>query len=109
MTGFNKKIGIGLLVLALLSPLGLILPKMFHAGKAWGEWSTETVAKDKGYTPKGMQKDAALYKAPIPDYNLGKKDDSVWKRSGSYILSGIIGIGAIAALTFGATKLLHKK
>ena len=109
MTGFNKKIGIGLLVLALLSPLGLILPKMFNAGKPWGEWSTETVAKDKGYTPKGMQKDANLYKAPIPDYNLGKENDPVWKRSGSYILSGIIGIGAIAALTFGATKLLHRK
>ena len=109
MAGFNKKIWIGLLVLVLLSPLGLVLPKVFNANKPWGEWSSETVAKDKGYMPKGMQKDANIYSAPIPDYNLGKEEDSIWKRSGSYIISGIVGIGAIAVLTFCATKLLHKK
>ena len=109
MPSFNKKIMIGLLILTLLSPLGIILPKIFNAGKPWGEWSTETVAKDKGYTPKGMQKDASLYKAPIPDYNLGKEENSLWRRSENYILSSFIGLGIIAALTFGATKLLHKK
>lgn len=109
MESFNKKIWIGLLVLVLLSPLGLLLPKVFHSGAPWGEWSAETVAKDKGYMPKGMQKDAHLYKAPVADYNLGKENDPFWKRSGSYILSGIIGIGTIVLLTYGAGKLLHKK
>jgi cobalt/nickel transport protein len=109
MNHFNKKIWIGLVVLALLSPLGIILPKLFKAGKPWGEWSTEQVANDKGYVPKGMQKDATLYSAPMPDYSLGKEKDSLWKLSGSYILSGIVGLGAIAVITFVATKLFNKK
>jgi len=109
MPRFIKKMLIGLLMLTLLCPLGLILPKMFNAGKAWGEWTTETVAKDKGFVPRGMKRDAGYYKAPVPDYNLGKEDDDLWKRSVNYILSGIIGVGAITLLTFGAIKLLPKK
>jgi len=56
-----------------------------------------------------MKRDAGYYKAPVPDYNLGKEDDDLWKRSVNYILSGIIGVGAITLLTFGAIKLLPKK
>jgi cobalt/nickel transport protein len=109
MANVKRKILIGLLALVLLSPLGLLLPEWFHAGKPWGEWSTETVAREKGYTPKGMQKDAALYKAPITDYNLGKESDSILKRSGSYILSGIIGVGTIVLITFGISKFYRKQ
>ncbi|HEY4787840.1 MAG TPA: PDGLE domain-containing protein [Bacteroidales bacterium] len=109
MGSFNKKLWIGLLVLALLSPLGIILPKIFHAGKPWGEWSTEEVAKEKGYTPKGMQKDARLYKAPAADYNLGNENDSLWKRSGSYILSGIVGLSVISLITYGVLKITHRR
>ena len=108
MRSFNKKLWVGLLVLALLSPLGILLPKVFNSGKPWGEWSTEQVAKDKGFVPKGMQKDANLYKAPIPDYNLGKNNNSVWKTSGSYIVSGLIGLGVIALISFTAVKFYRK-
>lgn len=109
MSKLNKKIWIGLLLLALLSPIGIILPKVMKAGKPWGEWTTEQVAKDKGFVPKGMQNDANLYKAPIQDYNLGKEEDSLWRRSVSYIVSGTVGLVSIAVLTFVFTKLYYKK
>ncbi|SRR6266542_3850879 len=109
MGKLNKKIWIGLLLLALLSPIGIILPKVMKAGKPWGEWTTEQVAKDKGFVPKEMQNDANLYSAPIHNYNLGKEEDPLWKRSVSYIVSGIAGLGSIAVVTFALTKLYYRK
>jgi cobalt/nickel transport protein len=109
MNKLSGKIWLGLLVLALLSPIGLILPKILDGGDAWGEWPVETVAKDKGYVPGGMVKEANHWKAPIADYNLGKDDDPVWKQSGSYIISGLVGIGVIALVTFTWLKLASKK
>ena len=106
---FTKKILIGLLALALLSPLGLLLPELFQSEGAWGEWSIEKVEKQTGQSPAGMKKDANIWKAPVSDYTIGKGSDSLLKRSGYYILSGVIGIGAIALLTFGASKLISKK
>jgi cobalt/nickel transport protein len=109
MNKLTRKILLGLLALILLSPIGLILPEMFNGGDAWGEWSVETVAKDKGYVPKGMAKDASLWKAPVADYNMGKEDDPVWKQSGSYIISGLIGVGVIALACFVWLKLASGK
>jgi hypothetical protein len=109
MPGLQKKILIGLVVMALLSPLGVLLPRLFKSGDAWGEWSTEKVSKDKGYVPQGMQKDANLYKAPVADYNVGREQDSLCKQSGNYIISAVIGMGAIGLITFGAITLLPKK
>ncbi len=34
----TTKFLIGIAVLIVLSPLGLILPEHFKAGSAWGEW-----------------------------------------------------------------------
>ncbi|MDP4207252.1 MAG: cobalamin biosynthesis protein [Bacteroidota bacterium] len=105
----TKKLFIGLLALALLSPLGIILPEIFKADGAWGEWSTEKVAKDKGYVPAGMKRDASRWKAPVPDYTTGKENDSLLKRSGNYIFSGLMGVGIIGLITLGAVKMMNKK
>lgn len=104
-----KKYILFLIVLAILSPLGIILPHYFNAGDAWGEWSVETVKEQTGFEPKGMKNDAELYKAPVTDYNLGKEDDSLSKQSVSYIVSGIIGVGIILILTFGVSKWVSRK
>jgi cobalt/nickel transport protein len=104
-----RKYYIFLGILIVLSPLGLLLPDFFKAGDAWGEWSVETVKELTGHEPEGMKKDAVLYSAPIPDYNPGKEDDSLSKKSVGYILSGIVGVGVIIVLTFGATKLFKHK
>jgi hypothetical protein len=73
MNTFRRKLIIGLLFLALLSPLGLILPSIFKSADPWGEASGDKVGKDLGYTPKGMKKVEKIWKAPIKDYALGKR------------------------------------
>ncbi|MBN1184093.1 MAG: PDGLE domain-containing protein [Bacteroidales bacterium] len=105
----HKKILIVLVILVLLSPLGLFLPEWFNAGDAWGEWSVETIKEETGIEPEGMKRDAGLYNSPVPDYNIGKEDDSLPKLSMSYILSGIIGVTIILIITFATTKLISGK
>ena len=46
----SKKLWFGLGVMIVLSPLGLILPALFHSGAAWGEWSKEEVRQQVGRT-----------------------------------------------------------
>lgn len=99
---------LGLLVLALISPLGILLPKWFHADDAWGEWSTDKVKKELGYVPKGMKKDAKLWSAPLPDYSNGKENNSLFSGSLLYILSGVVGVGIISLATWGLFKIYQK-
>jgi len=96
-------------ILIVLCPLGLILPHYFKAGEAWGEWSVESIKQQTGHEPAGMKKTAAVYRAPIHDYNIGKEEDPLSKRSLNYIISGLIGTGSILFITFGITKLLALK
>lgn len=105
----QKKYIIFIGILIVLSPLGLIIPDLFKAGDAWGEWSVDKVKEQTGIEPDGMKKDAAIYKAPVADYKLGKENDSLPKQSVSYIISGLIGTGIILILTFGAIKLMSRK
>ena len=94
--------------MVVLSPLGLILPNMFKAGNAWGEWSVKSVKEQTGIEPSGMKKTATIYKAPVSEYNLGKENNSLAKQSLSYIISGLIGTCIILILTFGASKLISR-
>jgi cobalt/nickel transport protein len=105
MNKFRRKLIIGLLLLALLSPLGLLLPSIFKSGEPWGESSGDRVEKELGYTPKGMKKDEKIWKAPVKDYALGKKDKPAWEKSVIYIGSGLLGIGIIALGTFWLNKI----
>lgn len=93
MTVFQKRLWIGLIVLALLTPLGIILPEKFKAEEAWGEWGAEKLEKLLGYLPEGLKKWADFWKAPIPDYNLGGDEASMTVQILSYIASGLLGIG----------------
>jgi cobalt/nickel transport protein len=108
MNYWNKKVGIGLLILCLLTPAGILLPKLFRAGDAWGEWNIEQVKKDVGFEPQGMKKDANIWKAPLPDYSNGKENNNLFSESVYYILSGITGIGIIAIATWALLKFYRK-
>jgi hypothetical protein len=87
----QKKILIVLLLLCLITPIGILLPMIFNAGDAWGEWSAETVKELVGYVPKGLAKYTDLWNAPITDYTLSSSDKSIVHQSGYYIISGIFG------------------
>ena len=65
-----KKLWIGIAVLALLSPLGLIIPSLLGAGGAWGEWGAEEFKKLIGYVPEGMGKLGHVWKSPLPNYTV---------------------------------------
>lgn len=91
-----RKFWVALIVLALLTPVGLYLPRLMKAGAAWGEWGIGEIRKMIGYAPAGMERDADTWKAPLPGYAPHGNDS--WPRQGlSYVLSAIIGLAACGA------------
>jgi cobalt/nickel transport protein len=108
MTRFQKKLWIGLLIMALLTPLGIYLPEKFKAGGAWGEWGPEELEKLLGYVPEGFKKLADFWKAPVPDYNFGGENAAFSTQVISYIISGVIGIAAAAMVIYLIAKFLVK-
>jgi hypothetical protein len=109
MSSFQKKILVALVVLAVISPIGIYLPAKFKAQDAWGEWSAETIEKLLGFVPAKLKETADLWKAPIPDYNLGDEKSTFTVQALSYILSGAVGIVLCILVLFGISKLLFKK
>lgn len=92
--------------MAFLSPLGILLPKKFRAGAAWGEWGPEELEKLVGYIPQGLKKWAELWRAPLPDYNLGGEGASLTVQVISYIVSGLIGIVIVGLLVYGISRMI---
>ncbi len=108
MTKSQRKLWIGLLIMALLTPLGIILPGQFKAGDAWGEWSAETLEKFLGYMPEGLKRLSDLWKAPVTDYNFGGDNSSMTVQILSYIASGLLGIFIIGLVIFLISKFMAK-
>ena len=103
----TTKFWIGMVVLILLSPLGLILPAHFKAGSAWGEWGADEIQKLVGYVPNGFAKLAGLWNAPMPDYAFkGWEEKGLSYLSFAYIISAVFGIVIIVAAIYLIGKLL---
>ncbi len=108
MTPFQKKLLAGLLIMALLSPLGILLPKKFNAGDAWGEWVADKIERLIGYVPAGMKKIAGIWKAPVLDYNFGGENAPIAAQALYYIISGFLGIIIAASVVYLISRLLVK-
>ena len=94
-----KKMWLGLAVLALASPVGILLPAQLKAGSAWGEWSPEEMEKRLGFVPQGMKKLAELWQAPMPDYAFKGWDTlGLSMQSLAYVASALIGVAIIAGV-----------
>jgi len=104
MNKLQKRILVILLLLCLVTPAGILLPAYFNTGKAWGEWSAQTVKELVGYVPKGLAKYSDVWKAPLLDYSVNSGDKSIVHQSGYYIVSGIIG----ATLTYIVMLLISR-
>lgn len=90
------KFWMGLAILVLLSPLGLILPKHFKAGCAWGKRGGENIS--------------SYWSAPIPDYAFkGWEEKSLVNLSLAYIISAVIGIFICVGAVLILGKFLSKK
>jgi hypothetical protein len=103
------KMWVGLAVLALFSPIGIILPDKFKAGSAWGEWGTDEIEKMLGYVPQGMKKVAEMWRSPLPDYDLKGWDQmGLGMQSLGYIFSAIVGMAIIVAVILLLGKIAIK-
>jgi len=105
---FENKLWLGLFIMALLSPLGIILPEKFGAEDAWGEWGLDALEKLLGYVPEGLKKTADIWTAPIPDYNFGGDGALLPAKILSYIVSGIIGFILASVVMIIISKYLFK-
>jgi len=106
----TTKLWIGLAIMIILSPIGLILPEHFNAGSAWGEWGAREVQKLVGYIPQGLEKLASFWNAPIPDYAFkGWEGKGLSHLSFAYIISAVVGIGITVIVIMLIGKMLAKK
>ena len=105
----SKKFSFVIVLLALLSPMGIILPSIFNSKGAWGEWNGEEMNQIAGFIPKGFEKFATIWKPLFPDYSIPLLNSSnfVFELI-FYIASGFIGIVIFFAL-FRAIKFFLKK
>jgi cobalt/nickel transport protein len=101
----TTKLWIGIAILAVISPVGLILPQKLNAGSAWGEWGTDEIKGLIGYIPSGLEKISSIWNAVLPDYAFkGWGEKVIGHQSFAYIISAIVGI----ALCIGAMWLIGK-
>jgi len=104
-----KKLWISIGILVLLSPLGIILPALFGAGGAWGEWGIEEIEKLTGFVPEGMKRLAGIWKAPLPGYAVPGQGRGIATSGLGYLLTGIIGVALTAAAAYLLAKLLARR
>jgi hypothetical protein len=104
MTKTRKRLWTGLFIMALLSPLGILLPEVLNSGGAWGEWGADTLGKLLGFVPEGLKKYTGIWKAPVPDYNAGGEGSSTTVRLISYAGSGLLGIVLVGLVMYLISK-----
>lgn len=104
------KLWLLVIILAILTPIGLIIPEYFKSGAAWGEWGTDEIKKLVGYIPRGIAKLSSLWNAPIPDYAFkGRGSGGLSYLSLSYIISAVAGILAVAVVILFIGKYISRK
>ena len=91
-----RKLVIGLLALAVLTPLGLLA-----SGTAWGEWGGEDLQTKLGFIPSGLQKFGDFWNhTPLKDYGIAGYDHTFWEQALGYLLSAFVGLLVIGLITF---------
>ena len=97
-----RNFAIGLVVLVILAPLGLLA-----VGETFGEWSNEEIKEKLGFVPPGLERLSSFWSAPLPDYAF-PSDESQNGAIAAYILSGIIGMLICGGLLYYAGKKVAK-
>ncbi len=99
---FPKKLWIGLGILILLTPLGLLA-----SGAAWGEWGKEELLEMFGYVPERMDGLMNFWHSMFPDYAVSSLEGPIGSAVG-YVVSAIIGTGVIMLFAFIFSRLLFR-
>lgn len=103
-----KKLWIGIIILIVLTPIGLVLPELLKAGGAWGEWGPDEIERMLGYVPEGLKRLSGLWSSPIRDFTFSGWEDGARGYIG-YILSGIIGVALVIGVSLLIGKFLARK
>lgn len=99
-----RKLAFGLVIIAILSPFGLLA-----TGTAWGEWGGNELETKLGFLPSGFQKTSDFWKhALFKDYTLAGYDQIFWQQALGYLVSAFIGLLIIGALALIVQRLLRK-
>ncbi len=104
-----KKLWIGLAILAILSPIGLV-PDWLGLGEkgAWGEWGPDELEGYDGPPPSGMERLANIWNAMMPDYSIPGWDTPLGQTI-AYIISAILGIAIMTAIIYGLGRVTVKR
>jgi cobalt/nickel transport system permease protein len=90
-----------LLVLAILTPLGIIA-----AGGAWGEWDLDGVQERAGFVPEGMRESAGGgIDSPFEEYTVPGLDGGPLHEGLGTIITALLGAGATALLAFAVARI----
>jgi len=103
MDKIYRKFAIGLALLIILTPLGLLA-----VGETFGEWSAEEIEEKIGFVPPGLEEISNFWKAPLPDYALPGGTESTTTAAATYILSALIGVVICGGLLYLAGKRVAK-
>ncbi|MGI9861974.1 cobalt transporter CbiM [Moorella naiadis] len=99
-----KKLALGLVILVLLSPLGLLA-----AGTAWGEWSPEDLQQILGFVPPGLARLATTWTHILfPDYTVPGLEGSFFSQALGYILAAAAGLAIIFLIFLALNRLLFR-
>ena len=105
MDKIYRNFAVGLVLLIVLAPLGLLA-----VGETYGEWGSEEIKEKLGFVPHGLAKLSGIWNAPLPDYAFpgDKGSESMTLSAAAYILSAIIGVVACGGLMYFAGKKVTK-
>lgn len=95
---------IGLIVIALLTPLGLLA-----SGTAWGEWGGEEMQARLGFVPRGLEKLGGFWNHTLfKDYGVAGLDHSFWQQALGYIISAFFALLFIGIIGFAFQRFNRK-
>ena len=106
-TRSKKAVWAGIAVLALLTPLGIILPRLLNSGAAWGEWGPDELKKLVGFVPDGIRRLGELWQAPLADYGFGGRLPV--SEDASYLITGLIGLVLTVAVAYLLARLFLRR
>ena len=98
-----RNFAIGLVLLIILAPLGLLA-----VGETFGEWGPDEVKEKLGFVPPGLEQLSSLWSAPLPDYAFPGAGDSMTIAAATYILSAVIGVIVCGGLLYFVGKKVAK-
>jgi len=94
----------GLVVVALLTPLGLLA-----SGTAWGEWGREDLQAQLGFVPSGLEKLGAFWNhSLLKGYGVAGLNQSFWQEAFGYILSAFFALLVIGMIGFAIQRFTRK-